>query len=161
MKWSKLKSEIESMFCDSLRKRVSINSTRYGNCTCGHAWITLDKKIVANFCTMAFWNTSPVFDEEQGKFVAGENRPRGATKYDKQFVKYGEMSRQDVYESCWKFVHELGIDDALNSDEPLIQTLAVIDRRVGKSRLRQIEDLKLHPLAKKLLETRLESEKRR
>jgi len=72
MKWSKLKSEIEKKICDDLKNRVSINSTRYGNCTCGHAWITLDKEVIVNFCTMAFWNTKPKFDKEKHKFVHGD-----------------------------------------------------------------------------------------
>jgi hypothetical protein len=107
---------------------------------------------------MAFWNTKPVFDTEKGSFVAGDKKPRDTKKYDKQYAKYGEMSRQDVYESCWKYVHDMSIDDALAADDPLIQTLAVIDKRVGKNRLSKIDKSILHPLARKLMETRLKSE---
>lgn len=154
MKWSKLKSEIENRFCPALRHRVSIYSTAYGNCTCGHAWITLDKVIIANFCTRAFWNTRPTFDEGTGKFIKGSASNSGEKKYGKQYVEYGELSRQDVYKACWEYLHDLSIDEALISDDPLIQTLAVMDARMGKRRLKAIDQAKLHPLALKLLEER-------
>ena len=160
MRWSKLKSEIESRFCESLRKRVSINSTRYGNCTCGHAWLTLDKKVIANFCTRAFWNNGPEFDQNRNKYVVVGNREfEEKGKYQKLFNDYGELSRQNVYESCWTYLHDLSIEEALLSSDPIIQSLSVIDKRVGKRRIKKINKSELHPLAKKLIETRLKAEK--
>ena len=69
------------------------------------------------------------------------------------------MSRQDVYEACWEYLHDLSIEKALISNDPLIQSLAVIDKTVGKKRIGKIEKDTLHPLAKKLLEVRIENEK--
>lgn len=154
MRWSKLKHEIELRFCDSLKKRLAIYSTAYGNCTCGHAWIELDKKIIANFCTRAFWNTKPVWNEEKNKFVVGDAE-NDTKKYEELLNSYGELSRQGVYESCWEYLHELSIEEALLSDNPLIQTLSMADKRVGKRRLAKIEKEKLHPLAKKVYEERM------
>ena len=155
MKWSKLKSLVEAKMSPSLQKRVSIYSTAYGNCSCGHAWITLDKKIIANFCTRAFWN------RVDGSYFLHNNRwttnnpvPSYVTLAQKKSygaMEYGELSRQNAYLSCWEYVHDLSIDEALKSDDPLIQSLAVIDKRVGKRRLKKLKDKKLHPLARKLL----------
>jgi hypothetical protein len=145
MKWSKLKSEIENRFCESLKKRVSINSTAYGACSCGHAWITLDKVIIANFCTRAYYNNE-----------SGQVTDNG--KYDNLKNTYGELSRQDIYESCWSYVHELSIEEALESEDPLIQTLSVIDKRVGKRRLVQLNAEEMHPLASHLFKERLTAE---
>jgi hypothetical protein len=148
MKWSKLKQLVEQGFAESVRKRLSINSAAYGACTCGHAWLTLDGTVVANFCTRASGNLAQL----------GE-KPTSANKmYASQFMNYGEMSRQDAYKACWEFVHDLSIEEALKDDDPLIQTLAVVDRRTGKRRLTQIDPQTLHPLARKLLEERLEAE---
>ena len=155
MKWSKLKSEIEKRFCPILTHRVSIHSTAYGNCTCGHAWITLDKVVIANFCTRAFLNTRPVFDQNTGKYVKDDISNIDNKKYKKQYVEYGELSRQDLYKACWEYLHNLSIDEALKSDDPLIQTLAVIDSRVGTRRIKKINQGKLHPLALKLLKERI------
>jgi hypothetical protein len=76
-------------------------------------------------------------------------------KYQGQPVEYGEISRQHVYQSCWEFIHDLSIDEALGDDDPLIQSLAVMDIRLGKRRLKQACDVDLHPLARKLLEVRM------
>lgn len=158
MKWSKLKSLVEGRIAPSMAGRVAINSTAYGNCSCGHAWITIDKEVVANFCTRAFWNRSPSFDQEKGRFVADEIPEGVRKKYEKQLVEYGELSRQDAYQSCWEFVHDLSVEDALISEDPLIQSLAVLDSRVGKRRLTKIELESLHPLASKMFTERLAAE---
>jgi len=158
MKWSKLKSKIENMFCDSLKKRVSINSTRYGNCNCGKATLSLDKEEIANYCTRAFWNTSPIQDgnPRQYGFVQGSNVPEG--DYKKFLNEYGEFSRQDVYEMCFDYVHTLSIEELLSSKNTFIQCLAVIDKRVGKRRLKKIDYDNLSLVAKKLFMERLKLE---
>ena len=126
MRWSKLKHEIESRFCDSLKNRLEIYSTAYGACTCGHAWITLDKNVIANFCTRAFWNTQPVWSKEKSRYVAGNHTNPDNLKYKSLLNEYGELSRQDVYDSCWQFLHDLSIEEALLSDNPLIRIIRVI-----------------------------------
>jgi hypothetical protein len=141
-----------------MKKRVSIYSTVYGNCTCGHTWITLDKVVIANFCTMAFWNTRPVFDQEAGKWIRGEEINENNKKYDDLKNTYGELSRQDVYESCWEYIHDLSIEQAVQSDGPLIQSLAMIDKRLGKRKIREINADLLHPLAGALLKERMKVE---
>jgi hypothetical protein len=142
-----------------MKKRVSINSTRYGNCTCGHAWITLDQKVIANFCTRAFWNTGPEIDEKTGKWVQGKYRNEENTKYATLENTYGELSRQNVYESCWAYLHDLPIEQAVLSDNPLIQSLAMIDKRLGKRKMKAIDPKVLHPLAKRLLYERVTLER--
>ncbi len=156
MKWTKLKQLVEQRITPSIRPRFSINSAAYGACSCGHAWITLDKKIVANFCTRAFWNIPRKFDDSAQKWVSKDLELSNSipTPDDKNLTNYGELSRQDAYQACWEFVHDLSIDDALSSDDPLVQSLAVIDSRVGKRKLKIIDIEMLHPLAAKLFTER-------
>ena len=73
-------------------------------------------------------------------------------------MEYGELSRQDAYLACWEFVHQLKVDEAINSEDPLIQSLATLDKRLGKKKLKCIDESTLHPLAKKLLAVRLKAE---
>lgn len=143
MRWSKLKQLVEAGFAPGLSTRLTINSAAYGACTCGHAWLTLDGEVIANFCTRAYWN-------KEFAGVPEKTNPM----YARQQTAYGEMSRQDAYQACWAFVHDLSIDDALADSDPLVQTLAVIDRRLGKRRLDQIDEDALHPLARRLLAER-------
>lgn len=154
MRWSKLKQLVEQSFAGGIRERVAIHSAAYGGCTCGHAWITLDGVVIANFCTRAHFNRFRYGDRNNDAGLTPEREKR----HEGQFVEYGEMSRQDVYEACWAFVHELPFDDALASEDPLIQALAMLDRRLGKRRYAQVAQGDLHPLARRLFEARLESE---
>jgi hypothetical protein len=154
MRWSKLKQLVENNFADAVKPHLSIHSTAYGACTCGHAWITFDKEIIANFCTRAYYNRYQYGDKTTDNGINAEQ----AKNYSSQFVEYGEMSRQDCYESCWSFVHDLSFDKAMKSDNPLIQSLMVVDKRLGKRRIDNIDSSKLHPLANKLLEIRKNAE---
>ncbi len=154
MRWSKLKQKIESNFSDNVKSRIAIHSAAYGACTCGHAWLTLDGKVIANFCTMAHYNRYKYGDKNNDQGIT----PEQEKKHKNQFVEYGEISRQDVYEACWAFVHELNFDESLNSDDPLIQSLAVLDRRLGKRHFKTVEEKNLHPLARKLFATRVSME---
>lgn len=147
MRWSKLKQLVEQGVCDALRGRIAINSAAYGTCGCGHAWLTLDGDIVANFCTRA---------NAIRKYVGVPDSPN--RMYAHQYAEYGELSRQDAYKACWDFTHTLSIEDALHDSDPLVQTLAVIDRRVGKRRLKKMKPETLHPLARRLLEERFDAE---
>lgn len=162
MRWSKLKSVVESRFAPALDGRVAINSAAYGNCSCGHAWLTLDKQVVANFCTRAFWNRADgQFERQNGRWVSGSPIPDHVSESQNRRygeMEYGELSRQDAYQSCWEFVHDLDIDAALATDDPLIQTLAVLDSRIGKRRLASLSTEHLHPLTKRLLDARLDAE---
>ncbi len=146
MRWSKLRKLVEDRFAPSVAKRLAIHSAAYGNCTCGHCWITLDKQVVANFCTRAYYNKKLHRD-------SGSN-----PMYNDHLVLYGEKSRQDAYRSMFDYVHSMSHDDALKSDDVLVQALAVLDSRLGKRRLETFDDTALHPLAKKLLAVRQEAE---
>jgi hypothetical protein len=133
---------------DSLKQRLDIHSAAYGKCSCGHAWLTLDGNVIANFCTRAASNA-------RGYEPASD---RINSMYTTQFADYGELSRQDAYASCWAFVHDLNIEQALCDQDPLIQSLAVVDKRLGKRRLEKLDPPTFHRLAAMLLDIRLQAE---
>lgn len=142
MRWSKLKSLIEQRFTPALSKRLAIHSAAYGDCSCGHCWITLDKKVIANFCTRAYYNRK----------LQGES---GANPmYHTQLVLYGEKSRQDAYRSMFDYIHSMSFEEALQSSDVLIQALAVLDARLGKRRMKLLDVKGFHPLAGNLLKIR-------
>ncbi|NQT88950.1 hypothetical protein HQ560_19435, partial [bacterium] len=57
MKWSKLKSQVEGMFADSVRGRVRLHSTRYRKAhdQDGRAWITIDGREIVNMPHIFKW----------------------------------------------------------------------------------------------------------
>ncbi|XUU59709.1 SF0329 family protein [Erythrobacter sp. HA6-11] len=143
MRWSKLRQLVKDRFAPELAGRLDINSTAYGACTCGHAWLTWDGDVIANFCIRAHGNVGGFLPD----FVAGEPEPG-------KLVGYGEFSRQDAYKACWAFVHDLSIEEALDDEDPLVSMLALADARVGKRRLRKLDGTKFHPVAAKMIELR-------
>jgi len=144
MRWSGLRALVLDRFAPELRGRLDIQSTRYGNCSCGHAWLTFDGEVIANFCTRAKAIA-------QG-FEPGPEKHNGM--YARQFSDFGELSRQDAYRACWAFIHELSIEQAIADDDPLVQSLAMADSRLGKRRLKQIDETHLHRLAAHVLSLR-------
>ena len=144
MRWSGLRALVIERFAPEVRGRLDIQSTRYGNCSCGHAWMTFDGEVIANFCTRA-------------NYIAGGYEGGSASRnlmYRSQFADFGELSRQDAYRACWDFIHELSIEQAMQDDDPLIQSLAMADGRIGTRRLEQIDGSKLHRLAAHILDIR-------
>jgi hypothetical protein len=141
VRWSKLRSLVIARFARPLQGRLDIHSTAYGACTCGHAWLTLDGDVIANFCTRAHYIA------EGWEAGSSQRNPM----YRRQLAAFGEKSRQQVYETLWDYVHVVSIEDALASDDMLLQALAVADARVGKRRLAQIDPARLHPLGGYLL----------
>jgi hypothetical protein len=138
---------IEERFVNSLWGRVNINSAAYGNCSCGHARITLNKEIIANFCTRAHWSRK-CYDYTKSHNIETDLSEEEKKRYRNQFVEYGDFSRQELYKACWAFIHDLTIEAALESNDVLTQSLALLDKRVGKRRLQKIDPEELHPLAK-------------
>lgn len=153
MKWSKLKKTIEENFADCVKDSVKIYTTRYtgGSYFMVRGWITVDKIEIANFSTpdnykKYEWNT-PDIDER----IPVEERTEGLS------VEKGEFSRWDFLNSCWDYIN-INIDDAVSSENPIIKSLAMLDKRLGKRRLKLIDKKNLHPLVLTLLNLRLESE---
>ncbi|WP_193504424.1 hypothetical protein [Sphingosinithalassobacter portus] len=145
MRWSKLRALALDRFAEPLRGRLDIHSAAYGNCTCGHAWLSFDGDVIANFCTRAHYIAG-------GWEAASSDRNR---MYKRQLTPFGALSRQDAYRSCWQLIHELSIEEALASDDLLTQSLAIADTRVGMRRLQRIDPDALEPLPAFLLLIRL------
>ena len=117
--------------------------------------------MIANFCTRAFWNTKPSLNRIKNQYIRGNQINAENKKYQKQLVRYGEMSRQDVYKTCFDYLHKLSVEEALKSNNPLLQALAVIDKRLGKRRISRIDKNTLHPLAERLFTERMLHEERK
>jgi hypothetical protein len=148
MRWSKLRSLVIERFAEPLQGRLDIHSAAYGNCSCGHAWLTLDGEMIANFCTRAHANAEYVIPRQEPDPLVHYATNR---MYDEQLAAYGERSRQDVYRTLFDYVHNVPVKEALVSDDMLFRALAIVDSRVGKRRLAQLAPEALHPLCAYLL----------
>ena len=157
MRWSKLKKRVEESFAGSVRGRVHIYSTHY-QCSCGRGWITVDGRELVDFSTMltgliyrCVYHEATRTDCVTHPAVPDEDRKPG------NLIEPGEFSRFDLHEACWGYIHS-SINDSLGSKNPLIASLAVLNAKVGKGRLKRLAAQKLHPLTRALLMVRLQAE---
>lgn len=164
MRWSKVRKLVEESFAPSVRGRVTIHSTNGKQkgvafrCPCGWGWISIDGKPIAHFITHASYDIyGTPYHETTGSAwkvhpaVADEERAPG------QLVEVGEFSRFDLHEACWRYLHS-SLNESIASPNPFIQSLAVLNARVGKHRLRRISLTHLHPLTRALLQFRMGAE---
>lgn len=159
MKWSKLKKEIEKKLADKLQGRLHFFTTTYGNSSIGRSWVTFDKVQIANFETMMSYanygayfhvltNAHPYYTHDS---IDDSERTEDLP------MERGEFSQFDFLNSCWDYL-QLSIEESLTNKNPVIQSLAMVDKRLGKRRLTEIDFNKLHPLTKLFLSIRLQTE---
>lgn len=157
MRWSKLKKLVENSFAESVRGRVRVYSTRY-QCSCGRGWITVDGEELAELNTevsgrkyRAIYHETTKTECARHPAVPDKERTGG------NLVEPGEFSRFDLHEACWEYVHS-SVSTSLGNENPLIASLAVLNEKVGRTRLRKMRTQKLHPLTRALLEIRMKAE---
>ena len=159
MKWSKVRKLVEETFADSVRDRVHIHTTAY-RCSCGRGWLTVDGKEIANLSTLVSGMKYSAIYHESTKTICAKHP---AVADDERTIGYlvepGEFSRFDLHEACWRYLNEISLNDALVSENPLIVSLAVLNAKVGKTRLKKLAEQNLHPVAQALLEFRIKAER--
>jgi len=69
----------------------------------------------------------------------------------------GEFSALDFTEWCFTYLN-LNIKNALNHPSPIINSLAILDRRLGKRRLIELDIRKFHPMVRYFTGVRLNAE---
>ncbi len=169
MRWSKLKQRVEDRMADSLQRRVEIHTARYRKAddSNGRLWFTVDKREVASMCDFRYRIS-------HYEFANAIRVATGATDYhdpkqraiyysaekqaDVAMHEQGVFSRWQSNHILWDYL-SLSIDVALQSDNVLVRALVMLDRRLGKRRLRtlQLGDDE-HPLVRQFYDLRCEAE---
>lgn len=185
MSWSKLKQQLESFLCPALCGRVEYraSSYRYSPDKSGNCYISVDKKNVFNMndraSSIRWYQTEqeikndsdlqiPISDEEieavrkdtQGKVPEDRliviARSRKISEVAKELLSaQTSLSKSNFTVVATKFL-AISIDECLESDDILLNILALVDRRVGKKRiLNMSEKMKLkHPIVQYFYELR-------
>ena len=164
MVWSKLKKIIQNNFADSVKGSVQLYITSYGSDPdvqelYNRGWITVDGIEVVNFASpSAFfihrkdWNAST-----PGAFEANSATKEYPQRTTNSLAEDGEFSRYDLTSCCIAYC-EMSAGEAIVHESPMIQMLAVLDKRVGKRRLIEMDKKALHPLVRYFLDLRMEAE---
>jgi hypothetical protein len=184
MAWSKLKQQLESFLCPALYGKVEYLSTsyRYLPDKAGLCYIAVDKKKVLNMSdTLIKWyqtemeikNDSdiqiPINNEEieavrkDTKGTVPEERliviarSRKISEYAKELLSaQTSLSKSNFIVVANRFL-SISIEESIESNDILLNILALVDRRVGKKRiLNMAEKMKLkHPIVQYFFELRL------
>jgi hypothetical protein len=186
MAWSKTKQHLENFLCPALQGRVEYSATsyRYLPDKAGQCYITVDKKNIFNMCdvtTSIRWyqneqeikndpdiqipisneeieairnDTKGTVPEDRLKIIA---RNRKISEYAKEMLAVqSALSKSSFSILANKFL-TISIEEGLESNDILLNVLALVDRRVGKKRLLNMaEKMKLkHPIVQYFYELRL------
>jgi hypothetical protein len=170
MQWSKVRKRVENSFAPSVRGRVTVHSTNSKQkgeprrCLCGWGWLAIDSNPIAKFDTHASYDkyANPYHETTiVTRFGTGPHKGHPSVpdseRFGSRLAEPGEFSRFDLHEACWFYLHS-SLNDSVASENPLVLSLAVLNAKVGKQRLRRIAQRKLHPLTRALLELRMEAE---
>lgn len=186
MSWSKLKQQLESFLCPALHGRVEYRATsyRYLPDKAGICYIAVDKKNVLNMSditTLIRWyqteleikndselqipinheeieavriDTNGKVPEDRLKVMA---RSRKISEHAKELISaQSELSKSNFNIVATKYL-STPIEESIESNDILLNILALVDRRVGKKRiLNMTEKMKLkHPIVQYFYELRL------
>ena len=186
MSWSKLKQQLESFLSPALNGRVEYRATsyRYLLDKAGICYISVDKKNVLNMSdttNFIIWYQTdleikndaaiqlPISNEElevvrqETKGVVPEDRlivmarSRKKSEHAKELLSaQSSLTKSNFIVVATKFL-STSIEESLESNDILLNILALVDRRVGKKRLSNMaEKIKLkHPAVQYFYELRL------
>ncbi|MEC0090713.1 SF0329 family protein [Paenibacillus macquariensis] len=186
MSWSKLKQQLESFLSPALNGRVEYTATsyRYLPDKAGICYIAVDKKNVLNMrdiTTLIRWyqtdleikNDSdiqiPINNEEidavrqDTKGTVPEDRliviarSRKISVYAKELLSaQSSLCKSNFNVVATKYL-STSIEDSLESNDILLNILALVDRRVGKKRIiNMTEKMKMkHPIVQYFYELRV------
>lgn len=185
MSWSKLKQNLESFLCPALYGRVEYRATgyRYLPDKSGICYIAVDKKNVFNMSDITSsirWyqteqeikndsniqipisneeieavrkDTNGMVPEDRLKVIA---RSRKISECAKELLSaQSSLSKSNFIVVATKFL-STSIEESLESNDILLNILALVDRRVGKKRILNMNEMmKLkHPIVQYFYELR-------
>lgn len=136
--WAGLNKQLNQLLCEELKGRISYFLTRYHDVhnAYGRAAIRLDGRELVCFSWVEMYR--------QEADVAKQWEKTGEWDYNSKELKekwdlnktYYEM---DFLDAALKFI-QMPVEAALESDNYIIKIFAILDRRVGKRRLKEIFD---------------------
>jgi hypothetical protein len=139
MQWSKLKTRVKDFICPELKDVIDFHVTQYrkAHSWISESWITVNGEKIFD-CGSRTYARESAYElfrrEESSSDIDGE-----------EVWNLGEaLKRREIHEpqhmgEAMRAYLDLPVGDALKSDNPFIKALAIVDRRVGKRTLVQLE----------------------
>lgn len=187
--WSKVKQQLEGFLSPGLVGRVEYRPTgyRYVHDKAGRSYITVDRNDIFNMCEIKYditWykTETEIVKDPSIDIIITENEITKlretmdqAIPEERLGVILEKRKRSDVASSIMKEQLNLTksdfftianefltspIESSLDSSNILLNVLAIVDRRVGKSRLRKMKPVIMmkHPVVRYFYELRCEAD---
>lgn len=143
MQWSRLKSLVEARQAPALRGRVTLHQARYRHAQeeVGRVWLAVDGREVAAFATHMGWSrVRPLADQlmdERGTWGTSAAYAEATAEVEARRRQAGDFSDDVALQDLEAYLSAT-IDAALTAESPLVRALAMLDRRLGKRRLRAL-----------------------
>jgi hypothetical protein len=134
MRWSKLRSTVRELICPELRSRIDFHVTSYrrSHDEAEKAWVTVDGSRVLT----ASWY--------QHQWYGWPRDAKGRLDRDAEFRNVDDRMRdevhlpQDVGDALRAYI-DLPIGVAIESNDPFIRALSIVDRRTGRRTLERMQ----------------------
>ncbi|SCG82861.1 hypothetical protein DW1_1289 [Proteiniborus sp. DW1] len=170
MRWSKLKKQLEDFTCPCLKGKVEFWITNYRKAhdQMGRAYITVNGKEVVNMCTIkkeievykvekelkkskniCFYQDDfmrdRIYELLRKEGFSEDILPQIAKNRNINDIAHKKVKEQDIFaqydflEAVERFLNS-PIEESLKSDNFIVKTLALIDRRVGKRTLNTLKE---------------------
>ncbi len=174
MQWSKTKKMLESFLCEKLIGRVHIYAAVYRKFhdQPGRVWITFDKNEIVSAADVTYMikhevlyqqiqnekELKPIpFSTDFKEMLNSPERQALSDAFDDaedMLFKQGEFATYHLYRPFMSY-NTLSIEEALSSENPIVQAYSMFDRRLGKRRLQSLEiTTESHPLVKRFYDIR-------
>jgi len=134
MQLSKLRAKIRQLICPELRDRIDfhVTSYRHSHDEAEKVWITVDgKRVLTASWYQHQWHGWP--RDSEGRLQLKVELPKQIDK-----TRDEVHLPQDVGDALRAYL-DLPISAALQSDDPFIRALSIVDRRIGKRTLEAIQ----------------------
>ncbi len=152
MRWTKTKMLVENLICEKLKKRLNVYATSY-NTSFGEQrriWVTLDNKEIFNASSAHFLVEHDELWEEVKRKTSKpfpdclyECFPEFVGKINDSDYSMAILEQRNifnvelVYDALVQYPN-FSIEEALSSENNIVQALALIDKRLGKRRLKHL-----------------------
>lgn len=153
MQWSKLRSTIRALICPELRQKIDFHATsyRHSHDEADKVWITIDGD---TFMTASWyqhqWHGWP--RDDKGRLDRQAVLPAGIEK------KKDEVHLPQELGDALRAYVNMPLERALESQDPFIRALSIVDRRTGR---RTLEAMRVaeddHSLVKEFYRLRMDA----
>jgi hypothetical protein len=165
MQWSKLKARVKSFICPELRDVIDFHVTQYrkAHSWISESWVTVNgRKVFGCGSRTYFMEYNRELDNMLRENPPAPIWPQKGYELTGQRLAAALMAKE-VHEpqhmgKAMRAYLDLPINEALESDNPFIKALAIVDRRVGKRTVEKLEiDNSEHALVRMFHELRCAS----